>query len=469
MLFDYGELCVITRFVIQSNFNNPLGYLTMIYMCFQEHNQTNYHRINLECNNVKLRMSTNTSDGQQQTPRDLHIDASREIELLEIINSKQLEILVPAYVLVVLMIVIGIPGNIITVCVYKRKMRRTTSRIFILALAFVDLSNCLFTMPIEISIIMMFLTFDFPVLCAFCRTLTYILNGISALLLCGIAVDRYRKICMPLKPVFTPKKTRSICIAATLIGISFYIPGFILYGTQTVVIPFRAGNSTYSLQGHTCQINDQYKETKIQSYILAVWFLATIVILVLLIIMYSRIGKAVYKRLKFERARHYSVSTTGNEHLRKRVLNDVTETSCSFEDVDEAKRTDKPEVLKTMSLPLRHKIGKSLKENFRLSAPNVYSLKRDKMSSRIHAGRTTTMLFLVTIAYILSFIPFIVIVLVRTVKPQLYEHLSDAEKSIWNFFLRSYVFNCAINPILYGFFNKDFRAKMVELLRELYC
>lgn len=398
-----------------------------------------------------------------------HLDPELEEKVLEHLNYKQLEILIPSFVLVVMMIVVGIPGNIITVCVYQRKMRRTASRVFVLALAFVDLANCVFTMPVEISIIMRFLTFDFPVVCAIFRSATYILNGISALLLCGIAVDRFRKICRPLKPVFTPKRTRSICIVATLIGIAFYIPGFIIYGTQTVVIPYRYGNMTVEIKGHTCQISDQYKDTKIQAYILAAWFLATIVVLVVLLVMYVRIGSAVYKRLRLEKARHYSVSQAAKDSPKKRVLNDVTETSCSFEDVEESNRSDKPEVLKTMSLPLRHKIGKSIKKNFRLSSPTVYSLKKEKMSGRIHAGRTTMMLFFVTIAYVLSFIPFVIIVLIRTVKPHQYEELTDVEKSVWNFFLRSYVFNCAVNPVLYGFFNKDFRKKMIELLKEVVC
>lgn len=395
------------------------------------------------------------------------IDAEVEKEILKILDEKQFEILIPSFIVVLLVIVVGLPGNAITVYVYQKRMRRTASRVFILALAFCDLVNCIITMPAEISIIVKYLTYDYPILCCMGRALTYILNGVSALLLCGIAVDRFRKICRPLKPVFTPKKTRVICVCALALGIAFYIPAFIIYGTQTVVIDYPYGDTFLRVTGHTCQINDQYKGSNIQKYILGAWFLATLIIMVILIVVYARIGHAVYRRLKLEEKRHFSVSAAAKQVIQNQVIVDTSsETSCSFEDALEVERKVQPKVLKSMSMPLRHKIGDGLKKQFRLSAPTVYSLRKETISRRIRAGRTTMMLFSVTIAYVLSFIPFIVIVTIRTMKPGIYATLSDAEKSAWNFFLRSYVINCAVNPILYGFFNKDFRKKMASLFTE---
>ncbi|XP_060581597.1 octopamine receptor beta-2R-like [Ruditapes philippinarum] len=419
----------------------------------------------MECRSVSPEMNCHNDVTNSTMPPELNPEM--EYKILHSIDAKVFEILIPSFIIVLLAILIGIPGNIITVIVYKSKMRRTASRIFILALAICDLFNCVVTMPAEISIILNYLTYDHPIICSIGRALTYILNGVSALLLCGIAVDRFRKICRPLKPVFTPKKTRFICFAAAALGIAFYIPAFILYGTQTVMKEYKYGDVYYNLTGHTCQISDRYKDSALQKYILGIWFLATITIMLILIVVYVRIGKAVYKRLKLEEKRHYSVSTANIPARRKKVLIDhSSETSCSFEDVLEAERTEQPKVLKSMSMPLRHKIGQGLKKQFRLSAPTVYSLKRETVSHRIRAGRTTMMLFSVTIAYVLSFIPFVAIVSIRTVKPGLYDDLPGAQKAVWNLFLRSYVINCAVNPILYGFFNKDFRKKMIGLFTD---
>ena len=100
----------------------------------------------------------------------------------------------------------------------------------------------------------------------------------------------------------------------------------------------------------------------------------------------------------------------------------------------------------------------------------MYTVQKAHVAGRIRAGRTTIMLFCVTIAYILSFIPFVIIVVVRSASgPHLYTRLSDTERSLWDLFLRSYVINCAVNPVLYGFFNKDFRKNMIKFFSDCLC
>ncbi|XP_052765097.1 probable G-protein coupled receptor No18 [Mya arenaria] len=400
----------------------------------------------------------------------------QEGPLIDQLNEEQFMILIPSFVLVIVIIMVGLPGNIITICVYRNRMRRTASRVFIIALSICDLVNLLITMPFEISIIVRYWSYDFPYLCCIGHTLTYALNGTSALLLCAIAVDRFRKICRPLKPVFTPKKIKLICGVSTALAFAFYIPGYILYGTQTVEFPGRNGTI---LIGKTCKISDKYKRSRLAPPILGTWFLATVIIMIVLIVSYVLIGRAIYKRLKLEEQRHGSVSVPVKPKLRRVVADDSSETSCSFDNVvDENKptpkhRKDQKLVLKTMSLPAQRKINKTLKDKFRLSSPTVFKIKEIKTSEsftkRIRAGRTTMMLFSVTVAYVISFIPFCVIMSLRTAVPNMESILSSAQRSVWNFFLRSYVFNCAINPILYGFFNKDFRTKMTDMIHGWCC
>ncbi|WAR17335.1 OCTB2-like protein [Mya arenaria] len=433
----------------------------------------------------------------------------QEGPLIDQLNEEQFMILIPSFVLVIVIIMVGLPGNIITICVYRNRMRRTASRVFIIALSICDLVNLLITMPFEISIIVStisrilvvrfpvslfivtnigrtisrisvhcyrYWSYDFPYLCCIGHTLTYALNGTSALLLCAIAVDRFRKICRPLKPVFTPKKIKLICGVSTALAFAFYIPGYILYGTQTVEFPGRNGTI---LIGKTCKISDKYKRSRLAPPILGTWFLATVIIMIVLIVSYVLIGRAIYKRLKLEEQRHGSVSVPVKPKLRRVVADDSSETSCSFDNVvDENKptpkhRKDQKLVLKTMSLPAQRKINKTLKDKFRLSSPTVFKIKEIKTSEsftkRIRAGRTTMMLFSVTVAYVISFIPFCVIMSLRTAVPNMESILSSAQRSVWNFFLRSYVFNCAINPILYGFFNKDFRTKMTDMIHGWCC
>jgi len=401
---------------------------------------------------------------------------------IDVINEEEFLVLIPSFVLIIVIVMAGIPGNVITICVYYRRMRHTAARLFVLALASCDLINCALTMPFELWIIANYWSFDIQYLCSIGHTLTYIFNGTSALLLCGIAVDRFRKICRPLKPVFTPKKVKFICLLSLFLATAFYIPGFFIYGTQTVEFLREDGNVT--VVGKRCQIKDKYEHSKLIAPILGVWFLATVIISVVLTVVYIAIGKVIYERLRLEEKRRSSVSTPlkPKTKLRRVIADDSSETSCSFgTGLDDAhpnrsqspktRHGQQPRVLQTMSLPAQHKINQTLKERFRLSMPTVFNVKQKTESNvkRIRAGRTTLMLFSVTVAYVLSFIPFVVIVSVRTSSPNTEETLSAAGKTWWNFFLRSYVINCAINPFLYGIFNKDFRRKMCDMLQGLFC
>lgn len=385
------------------------------------------------------------------------------------LNEDEFVILVPSFILIVASLLIGLPGNILTICVYKTKMRRTASRIFILALAICDLINCVITMPVEISITLRYWSYDHPLLCTICRTLTYVFNGASALLLCGIAFDRFRKICRPLKPVFTPKTTKFICCVSFAVVLGFYIPGYIIYGTNTVNIS--TARKHVVIVGKRCQLRDEYKDSKLVPVVLGVWFLGTVAVLFVLAAIYSLIGRAVYTRLKLEEKRRSSVSNAMKQKpkLRRVGADDSSQTSCSFDDVvvEKSKRPHTLTVLKSMSVPVQKEISRTLKERFRLSAPTAYNIdmiKKETQSRRIRAGRTTVMLFSVTVAYIISFLPFVIVVILRTSIPDLESRLSMIEQSIWQFCLRSYVINCAINPILYGFFNKDFREKTRQLI-----
>ena len=389
--------------------------------------------------------------------------------ILQKYNQAIFKLFIPAFVMVLLVMIVGFVGNMVTVYIYMKKMRRTTSRIFILALAFCDLINCAITMPIEIAIIIDFFTFDYPIVCAVGRTLTYVLNGTSALLLCGIAVDRFRKICRPLKPVFTPKKTKLICIICLALASAVYIPGFEIYGTLTIQLN-AIGNLT--VIGKTCLVRDKYTKTdvnaKITQIIFSVWCLGTIGILITLVVFYLIIGRAVYRRMKIEERRHDSVSVPKRKAAKRRsVMADFSsETSCSFNDHLETNK----HVLTAVSDPVKNTISQTLKNRFSLFKPQTVStLQKQRLSRRIRAGRTTVMLFAVTIAYFISFLPFAVIVILRLVNPRYYELASAEGKMVWSFFLRSYVLNCAVNPILYGFLNNDFRKRMVEILEKCCC
>jgi hypothetical protein len=74
----------------------------------------------------------------------------------------------------------------------------------------------------------------------------------------------------------------------------------------------------------------------------------------------------------------------------------------------------------------------------------------DKESNRNKArvGKTTLMLFLVTVVFIVSFIPHTGMVILRYTHPKFVLCLSYLGKSVYQLTLRTYLLNSVLNPML---------------------
>ena len=92
------------------------------------------------------------------------------------------------------------------------------------------------------------------------------------------------------------------------------------------------------------------------------------------------------------------------------------------------------------------------------------SYKCIRMYFRI--GKSTLMLFLITLAYIFSFLPYYTVVIMRQSNQGFVGQLSDTGYMTYNVLLRSYQLSSAINPIIYSFCNRRFRSLAQGLFRR---
>jgi hypothetical protein len=95
-------------------------------------------------------------------------------------------------VYLIILMVIGVFGNLLVLYVYKFRFKRSTSRVFILSLAAFDLMTCLFGMPYHILDMVYPYMFVWDEICkAFSFSLTFTILA-SIFVLDLIAIDRYR-------------------------------------------------------------------------------------------------------------------------------------------------------------------------------------------------------------------------------------------------------------------------------------
>ncbi|XP_062572324.1 cholecystokinin receptor type A-like [Saccostrea cucullata] len=177
-------------------------------------------------------------------------------KLLQIANDIAVrKHLIPSLILTVLMIIIGIPGNILIIAVYMKRWRKSTSRIFILALAFNDLFNCLFTMPVELYYIINILQTDDSNLCKTSRFLTFWTNDGSSLILMGIAFDRLQRICKPFEIQLSRSTAKKIVAVSMLASLAVAWPSLLIYGTANV--PITVGE--YKMYAKMCLYSDNIR------------------------------------------------------------------------------------------------------------------------------------------------------------------------------------------------------------------
>ena len=79
--------------------------------------------------------------------------------------------------------------------------------------------------------------------------------------------------------------------------------------------------------------------------------------------------------------------------------------------------------------------------------------------------RNTLIMRMVTIAFVVSFLPYLVIVTLRYSNTDIPTKLSKVEQILYHVFLRTYFVNSMINPFIYGFMNMEFRAK----IKQMFC
>lgn len=378
------------------------------------------------------------------------LDSIRET-ILETMNDSQFRILTPSFILVCILLVLGVPGNAIALLVYITKMKRSTASYFIITLAFSDLINCAVSLPVELYLISHFWTFDIPWLCKFSRFLTAAMNNTSSFVLAAIAVERFRSICLPLKPRISSACCKCICVTLMVCASLTAVPMIFGYGTFT----YKVQSFNQTVEAKTCLIDDSVINSSYPNILLLIFFTGHVAIFIILAVLYTCIARKLITGTKFSQS-----GTTPKNVLIQRQNSAYSITSFSM---TKESRTTSVRLL-SVDNESQSTIGKGKLIRSTSSQSNIeFNLSRKHGGHTVRTKRLTCMLFLVTSVFEISFIPYLVIVCMRNQQPNLYDSLSFPNKMAYQFFLRSYLINCAMNPIIYCFYNQNFRHGVKRL------
>ncbi|XP_074655741.1 orexin receptor type 2-like [Tubulanus polymorphus] len=379
------------------------------------------------------------------------------------------------YTLVAMLIflsVLGTAGNALVVYVFSKRNDNQTSTMFIIALAVVDMMTCAVIIPFTIVMehYRFYIGNDF-----LCKIYQFFVTSnvpYSALIMSGIAVDRYLCICHPFLHAMNIKRAKIVILCLGLLSAVMGVIVALAYGvykrvafvpcnstdalnvingkfdvnvTDSVAyahIPWCRLNSTVKVEtvaepikfeilyhGY-CNANElilsEYVRKTYQKVHVASYILCLLVVVVLYALIYRSVLMRRRKRAKW---RHANATTC--------TVN-VRETSLDTEETQ----------LTTLNGHDNNKISLNPNDDKRLKRK---STKKDK--NRMQNVKTAAMLFVVTVVFVVTFLP------AGLMANNLIPYFSIV------FYM--YFANNIANPVIYSFMNKNFRddcRKMFDCL-----
>ncbi|XP_071801422.1 D(2) dopamine receptor-like [Asterias amurensis] len=357
--------------------------------------------------------------------------------------------------LFLLIIAIGVPGNVLIIAVFWTKPRRTSTAVLIMALAVTDLVSCLVRIPDAVLVAQQLdgthpsYTAYFAITLANNLLLT-VVNGLAAL----IAFDRYDCVCRHNKRLLTHKRSRAAVVLVLCLTPITNIPAFL----------YALGN------------------TGIFNVVLSKQVVFYSLDVVVVMICYGEVYAMIRRHVRVGFARKRVEQSGGSDSLGWTPTgavptglpsttadgNEMQEVACTA--TDQAPDTASS-IARTVSVhhnqdaiavvsgqPLLSRTPGPRQESLEVMRPR----KPAGPSSTDLQRKTTRMLFSVTLIFLVTYIPYwIYVSFALSGRP--HDEIVDVVYNLLNLLF----LNNAVNPLIYGLVNRRFRKDIRDVLRKL--
>ena len=381
--------------------------------------------------------------------------------------------------------VIGTLGNGLVLYVFTRTAGKLTSTIFILALAITDFITCLLIIPFTVTGIYLRFMLTYDLVCKVYQFLITCNVPLSAFIMVAIAVDRYICICHPFVHVMTVKRAKCIVyilaafaivlgiitslgngvymVTEQIVNVSDHVivnqslGGEIRYSYLTVTnkteyVPTYTGLCYVSTTILSNTFIDIYQKVYSSFYLISL-----LIVMVLYGMIYSSVTKQRAKRRKQKLGSGKKVVNTqcqtdestmplnninhnqNNHKLTVQMEGDTVSTSLSKPMLNRLNNEHENGKVDTESHPINRKQSRNRHD------PNKERRDHDRLANI----KTAIMLFIVTLVFIIAFLPAWLMAL----------QVVDFNVVV---FYMYFAYNVA-NPIIYAFMNKMFRDNLEKL------
>ncbi|XP_052086436.1 5-hydroxytryptamine receptor 2B-like [Mytilus californianus] len=356
--------------------------------------------------------------------------------LREIEYQRFLDKYIPTTIVLIVMSVVGTIGNIHTILVYMLSpiIVKYSVRVFIIWLAFIDLTACLFCMPFEIFDIRYEYTFASVGACKFFKFLNHIVTAASTILLTTIAFERYKTVVKKL-PISIANSKRSNVISAVLVGISMIwpIPVLVFYGLNKNETDF------FWLSGKDCRLLPKYQYIRDAGVCYIITLVIGLVCVGVCIVSYGRILCEICTQKKWRKS------------LRKKPVLFFNPTS------DIRLRTT--QVISTIEN------GEVKKNQVKTEIFDMPSKKSTHASHNLgNATRLTISLMIATAISYTGHLLYVFGNIVQMLNPTMYQ---NSIQPVFDILVRAYFINNVTNPIVFSLFDRSFRQECLKLYGKI--
>ncbi|XP_060069045.1 orexin receptor type 2-like [Ylistrum balloti] len=242
-------------------------------------------------------------------------------------------------------------------------------------------------------------------------------TGTSIFTLLLIAVHRYQKICRPFQPQMTHRRKQLGLVVCIVVAMFTSLPALVFYGTSPVSHP------KYNITGTRCaNIRGPWTKAVAISYKAAI-LLIGLGILVSLVVLYCLIGRAVFRRIDFNKKRQEQTSIPN------------APSSMTSRDTIEYVSEDR----------------------------NKLSPRTTTKTKKIPGYRLSIMFMLITGVFVVCFIPKLAMMVFESRQEQFWFTLDISGYKVFRFLYTMYIINSIANPIIYGFHDRKFRQELASL------
>ena len=372
----------------------------------------------------------------------MEINTNATLETVDEWNQELATELLPDTVCLAIYLIIGGIGNLVVICVYaRRNSLNNEDRFFIPILAIIDLVSCIVNCSFSISINSLPVKYDSDFACKFMWFLAMYTTGSSAFTLMLIAIQRYLKLCKPFGKQMT-HKWKKVYLGIILVGMVLVaLPCFAFYGSTEV----KSNDS--DIKGLRCT-SVTAGLPKVALVYKALLFLLILGNLIVLIVLYSLIGRVLYRQAKFSwKLNITKEATSGTSESSTRETDDDS-TAHAYIKANQLPDTDKDIDSHPQCVENKH------------SKTAGAGLRKHKSP-----GHRVTLIFMIIAGvFVVCFIPKLIMLIWESRKTDFWLTLTPSELGGYRFLYTFYIVNNIINPFLYGFLDKKFQTECKKMM-----